>query len=83
MNTFPCSKNRNKEEDLNIRLKIQKELNLICDSIRGIGPYISEIKNLRKLFKNCPDTEKYYNSEMKDSGEFLTYILIFFQLLNV
>ena len=82
MNTFPCSKNRNKDEDLNIRLKIQKELNLICNSIRGIGPYIAEIKNLRKLFKNCPDTEKYYNNEMKDSGEFLTYIFNFFPTIK-
>lgn len=63
--------------DLNNRILVQKELANIRDSIRGKGD-IEYCTGLRKLFQYCPHSEKFHNNKPKDAGEFLTYLLSFF-----
>jgi ubiquitin C-terminal hydrolase len=74
---IPKGTERSRTKDLNNRILVQKELANIRDSIRGEGD-VEYCTGLRKLFRYCPHPEKFYNSHPKDAGEFLTYILSFF-----
>lgn len=73
---YPCGTTY--VEDLKNRQMVQNQLNLIAQSIRGSGNIVEYCFNLRETLKQCPDPENYYDTAMKDSGEFLGYILSLF-----
>jgi hypothetical protein len=73
-----CGKTR--EEDLRNRKMIQRELRKIVAYIRGESEVRDYCTDLRQLFRFCPDVENYYDTGMKDSGEFLGYLLSLFPL---
>ena len=73
---YPCGRTYN--EDLENRQMVQNQLNIIVQSIRGYGNIVEYCFNLRETFKQCPNTENYYNNEIKDAGEFLGYLLSLF-----
>jgi hypothetical protein len=61
------------------KIAIQEELINISNTLRGSGsPGVKNVKTLRSLFKKFPVSEKYHNTHLKDSGEFLTYLLSLF-----
>ena len=74
---IPNGTEKSRTKDLNNRILVQKELANIRDSIRGKGD-VEYCTGLRQLFRYCPHPEKFYNSQPKDAGEFLTYLLSFF-----
>lgn len=73
---WPCGKDA--AEDLRNRQLVQKQLRIIANSIRGEGDFVDYCFDLRETFKKCPDPERYYDTAMKDAGEFLGYILAMF-----
>ena len=73
---FICG--NNPQEDLKNRKLVQKELKRLVNHIRG-DDQVKQCSNLRQTFKNCPNIENYFDSETKDAGEFLAYILNIFQ----
>jgi len=67
------------------RKDIQEELRKITSFIRGLsnGNEKNTVKNFRKLLKKCPykgagNHEQFYGKNMRDSGEFLGYLLNMF-----
>jgi len=69
------------------RKDIQEELHKITCFIRGIsnGNQKNTVKNFRKLLKECPykgagENEQFYGKNMRDSGEFLGYLLNMFPI---
>ena len=83
--TFPCGDSY--ETDYTIRVKIQKELKNIVSYIRNTEHDDKNIDKsariLRKLFINCKSNENYHDSNIKDSGEFLSYLLSFFNTVSL
>jgi len=67
-----------KADDIKNRQIIQAQLKLIMESIRGSGFFVKNCINLRKTLKACPDSEDYFDENIKDAGEFLGYILRMF-----
>jgi len=72
---FYCGNTR--EKDLENRQKVQLALIDIESTIHD-GKNVKTCTNLRKVLKNCPNSEKYHLPGMKDAGEFLQYILDMF-----
>jgi hypothetical protein len=66
------------EEDLKNKEKVQEQLRIVVDYIRGKESDVDQCFDLRETFKNCPNIENYYNTEMKDAGDFLGYLLSLF-----
>jgi ubiquitin C-terminal hydrolase len=61
------------------KIAIQEELINISNTLMGIlSPGVQNVRKLRSLFKQFPVSEKYHNTHMKDSGEFLTYLISLF-----
>lgn len=71
-----CGKNVN--EDLKNRKLVQNQLRIVVNSIRGIGPEVDTCFDLRETLKRCPNSENFHDTEMKDAGEFLSYLLSIF-----
>ena len=70
-----------KENDLDIRRNIQRELIRIGRHIRGYEQMKDNTcKDLRKSLKYYPHPEEFHGTDMADAGEFLTYILDIFDL---
>ncbi len=67
-------------KDLTNRKRVQQELKRIANSMRGIGPKVDNCTSLRSILRSCPDPEEDHNTDFKDAGEFLTYILNMFPL---
>jgi hypothetical protein len=78
MAKYPCG--NTKETDLANRKRVQTQLKLISESIRGTGPYVKYCSDLRNVLKSCPNTENYHGTAFASSGEFLGYILNMFPL---
>lgn len=74
---IPRGSKQSDERDLNNRILVQNELANIRDSIRGKGD-IEYCTKLRKLLRNCPNPENFYDNRPKDAGEFVIYLLSMF-----
>jgi len=72
-----CSDNIDK--DIKIRKDIQKVLNKITDSMRGLDS-IKNCTMLRRLIANCPGTQPFHRGGTQDAGEFLAYLFNIFQV---
>lgn len=61
---------------------IQKELRNISNTIQNISNKdVNNVSEFRKILKNCPGKfENFFDNQMRDSGEFLSYILKFFPI---
>lgn len=72
--------------DLEIRKRIQKELNNITDYIRGDDDSNKSpssaytCSNIRKLFSFCLTTDDYHNTDTQDVSNFVSYL---FNIFNV
>lgn len=68
-----CSKD--KEKDLQIRTKIQKEINRIFITIRDTENKVPlYCTNLRKIFKSCENKYTFHTDNMEDPVDFLEYL---------
>ena len=65
--------------DIKIRQDIQKALNDITDSMRGLYN-VKKCSNLRSLIKKCPGSQPFHGTGTQDSGEFLSYLFNLFQV---
>ena len=65
--------------DIKIRQDIQKALNDITDSMRGLYN-VKKCSNLRSLIKKCPGSQPFHETGTQDSGEFLSYLFNLFQV---
>ena len=74
--TFICGNTY--QENIKNRKKVQEQLRIVVNSIRGVENNIEYCFNLRETFKLCPDIENYHDTEMKDAGEFIGYLLSLF-----
>ena len=74
---IPKNTEKSRKKDLNNRILVQNELSNIRDSIRDKGN-IQYCTKLRKLIRNCPNPENFYDNRPKDAGEFLIYLLSMF-----
>lgn len=72
----------NPVDDLKNRQIVQNQLRIVVNSIRGIGPMVNTCFDLRKTLQRCPNPENFYNTEIKDAGEFLYYLLSLFPVQN-
>jgi hypothetical protein len=72
--------------DIKYREIIQSKLREISNTIQNISKKdINNVKEFRKVLRNCPYRgavieEQFYGTEMRDAGEFLSYILNFFPI---
>lgn len=73
-----CATNGSSQVDLENRRTVQKQLRTIVKHIRGGGEGVKYCTDLRRALRKCPNAENYYDNNMKDAGEFLTYILEMF-----
>lgn len=64
------------------RKNIQEELIKIKNNIRGIYSDVENVDDFRKLLRNCKYSggEQFYGNEIRDSGEFLDYLLNMFPI---
>lgn len=91
-NVRTISKNNNREikcseiynQDYKYRKNIQKELNEIAISIRGMKN-VKYCSGLRNLLRNCPSFggQKFYKTDTNDAGEFLQYLFSLFEVEGV
>jgi hypothetical protein len=65
------------KKDLENRYKIQEQLRLISESIHG-DKVVETCFNLRTTLRNCPHSEQFWDTNIKDAGEFLLYLLSLF-----
>lgn len=72
-----CSNNI--EKDIKRRKDIQKALNRITYSMRGLDS-IKKCTMLRRLIANCPGTQPFHQGGTQDAGEFLAYLFNVFQV---
>ena len=70
--------NSNLDKDILIRKNIQKELNNITESIRGINK-VENCSTIRSLIKKC-DSNTFYKPIPQDAGEFLFFLFNMFQV---
>ena len=57
-----CSTTQNKEQDLNNRKDVQTQLARIAQSIWKTGEEVEYCSDLRKTFRNCPNSETYHKT---------------------
>lgn len=70
------------DTDIKRRQDIQKILNEITNSIRGVDN-VKKVKNcsrLRQVIRNCPGSQPFHGTDTQDSGEFLAYLFNVFQV---
>ena len=60
------------------KLAIQAELRKIAASIRCEGEVVEFCTDLRRLFAKCNNPERFYDTNLKDAGEFLGFLLNIF-----
>lgn len=82
---YPCGDNF--KSDIEQRIKIQEELKKIVSYIRNLDEIpdkkIKTCSDLRRLFINCKNVENYHDDNIKDSGEFISYLLSFFNTFSL
>jgi hypothetical protein len=73
---------REKSCSIENRNLLQKELRKISNTIQNISDTdVKNVSEFRKILKNCPGNfEQFYDTNMRDSGEFLSYLLDFFPI---
>jgi ubiquitin C-terminal hydrolase len=57
------------------KLAIQVELRKIAASIRGEGEVVEFCTDLRRLFAKCRNPDRFHDTDLKDAGEFLGFLL--------
>ena len=69
----------NIDTDIKRRQDIQKTLNKITRSMRGLND-VKKCTMLRSLIKKCPGSQPFHGTDTQDSGEFLAYLFNLFQV---
>jgi len=70
-----CTDSQNIKDDLENRKRVQAQLVRIAQSIWRTGEEVEYCSDLRKTFRNCPNSEMYHKTGIGDAGEFITYLL--------
>ena len=60
------------------KIAIQTELRKIAASIRGEGEVVEYCTVLRGMFARCKNPEKFHDTNLKDAGDFLGFLLNIF-----
>jgi hypothetical protein len=68
---------KNKNQDVVTRTKIQDRLKSIYESIHG-GELVETCSSLRQSFRGCPTSDNYASAGIKESGDFLGFIFSLF-----
>ena len=69
----------NIDNDIKRRQNIQKVLNNITESMRGLDN-VKKCSNLRSLIAKCPGSQPFHGTGTQDAGEFLSYLFNLFQV---